>query len=407
MHAVVAGAGVSGIFSAAALAARGWRVTLLERLKGPDQGLSYAPGFLSFAGLQNPLLYPLFCRAGFESSLLGRLRSRPFFRHPASHSSRAERLRALRLADQLERWCALQRSMLAARFGLRCDTVPGLLELLDEPEAALLSELLPEAGLRDRDAVLMNEPSLSAELPFTKALLVPEAGAFNGVYLSRQLLARLQSGCSGRFSLRCGEALSGLRIENGRVQAVKTSSGAEIQCDAAVLACAGEAIRQLVKLGVQLPAAAFTGCTMTLESEDEGGLPERSLFIPSRHLAIVRMDQRLRITGKLFLGPRTEAEKRAEYNRIYDAALGALVNCRPRASSIRFWSATVEALPDGFPAAGLTKAAAGLAVSAAHGLHGLQTSLGAAAIIASALSEEDDPGAQDFAQACSPDRFSR
>lgn len=412
MHAVVAGAGVAGIFCAAALVAEGWEVTLLERAKGPNQGLSYAPGFLCFSGLQNPLLYRGPRHAGnpgegtgFEAALLARLRHRAFFAQTASRSDNAERARRLRLSERFGAWCSELLSENALKTGMKADAPLELIELLTGDEAKLLEGVLPGIPLIDQARTLCAEPSIADDLAFERAVVVPGAGAFNAVYLSRLLLSRLLAQGTSRFRTAYGEALAGIKTRDGALCAVTTSLGREIACDAAVLANGEEAASLLAELGLKLPCAPVTGFTLTLEAEDEESLPAHPLFIPSKSLSIVREGRRLRACGKFFLGTRTEAEKKAEYNRLYDAALQALVNFRPLAHSARFWSGRALLLPDGFPAAGPVRAVKGLAVSAAHGFHGLRSSAGAALIVACALSGRPGAVPRAFAQACSPERF--
>lgn len=413
MHAVVAGAGVAGIFCAAALAAQGWEVTLLERAKGPNQGLSYAPGFLCFSGLQNPRLYRGPRRAGtpgegagFEATLLARIRHRAFFAQTASRSDNAERARRLRLSERFGAWCSELLAASALETGMKTEELPELIELLTRDEAKLLEGVLPDITLMDKAQALCTEPAIADNLPFERAIAVPGAGAFNAVYLSRLLLAKLLAKGASHFRTAYGEALSGIKTKDGALCAVTTSLGREIACEAAVIANGEEAATLLAELSIKLPCAPVTGCTLTLEAEDEACLPAHPLFIPSKSLSIVREGRRLRACGKFFLGARTEAEKKAEYNRLYDAALQALVNFRPVAHSARFWSGQALILPDGFPAAGPVRAVKGLAVSAAHGFHGLRSSAGAASIVACALSGCSGAAApRAFAQACSPERF--
>lgn len=403
MHAVVAGAGISGIFCAAALVSRGWDVTLFERENGPCRGLSYAPGFLAWAGAEDARQFALPAPSPFpaESGFAGRLRHRDYFR-AAKTAFSAERKALL---SEFCAWCFELEREDAARLGLAGLEVPGFWELLSKEEAARAAELFPEARILSRSEALESEPSLSDAVPFEAALEVPSALSFNSLFLARRALKALEES-EGRFRARFGTALSGLEVRDGRVRAAKTADGETVPCDAAVLANGTEALPMLASLGLSLPAAPFTGCTFTAELENEETLPARSLFFPGQPLFLTRADRRIRAYGKFALGARTESEKRAEYNRLYDGTLSSLANVRLEASSVRFWSGTADALPDGFPAAG-TAAAEGLAVCAAHGARGLLFARGGAEIISACLSGTAGEIREDFVLACGPGRFAQ
>ena len=405
MHAAVVGAGISGIAASAVLVSKGWSVTLLEQEKGPNQRLSFAPGLLQ--GRAVALLRSLAPEPGvpFEASFSSRLQNRRFLKNLRSFANKANKNNSI-TESFFKFSCNILKSMLD-RFGVEDERIDGLWVLLGEAEERRLSEPPEGVDVLSRLEALEREPALSEEVPFSAALFMPDAGSSNGTFLSRQLLEQLLAAEGGRFSFRPGSRVAEILQKSGRVAGVRLEKGGELPCDALVLANARGAAELLKPLGLELPAAGLTGVTFTAEVQTAECLPASSIALPSSPFILCRTDFRIRACGRFFLGAQTEKEKKAECNRLYDSVLGSLLNIRLVPESIRFWSGEVDALPDGLPAAGTTRALEGLALSVAHAAGGLSSAWGAAAICGAALSggSAGSPAAEALQKACSPDRF--
>lgn len=405
MHAAVVGAGISGIAASAVLVSKGWSVTLLEQEKGPNQRLSFAPGLLQ--GRAVALLRSLGQTPGvpFEDTFSSRLQNRRFLKALKAVNNKAVENKKV-TEDFFKFSCSMHKSTLE-RFGIDDERIDGLWVLLGEREERKLSEPPEGVDVLSRLEALEREPALSEEAPFSAALFMPDAGSSNGTYLSRRLLEQLLTAEDGRFAFRPGSRVTEILQKGGRVAGVRLEKGGELPCDALVLANALGAAELLKPLGLELPAAGLTGVTFTAEVQNEECLPACSIAFPSSPFVLCRTDSRIRACGRFFLGTQTEKEKKAECNRLYDSVLGSLVNIRLVPESVRFWSAEADALPDGLPAAGTTRALEGLALSVAHADGGLSGAWGAAAICGAALSGDSggSPAAEALRKACSPDRF--
>lgn len=397
MHVLVVGAGIIGATTAFELRQRGFEVTVLDRRPGVAQEASYANAGVISVAYARPWAQPGMPRKVLAS--LWRRQSALIFRPTLDAAQwrwlarwlgecRLERFR--RNKQRMQRLAEYSRAVLhelRRRHAIDYEQRQGWLQLFRSAadiEAAKPSiELLAEAGmphrLLDAAACRALEPALIDATPLAGGLHLPEEETGNCAYFARRIKdLAAQAGVAFRFET----AVTGLRLEGGRVVAARTAIG-DVTADAVVLAAGADSARLLRGTGVKLPLYPVKGYSLTVPISRFEFAPMVSVMDEALKVAITRMGNRLRVAGTAEIGNRKLA--------LRDTALGTLLRVArdwfPGAAAYaqaRTWVGARPMLPDGPPVLGPT-AVANLFLNLGHGSTGWSMACGSARLVADLL----------------------
>ncbi len=394
MHVLVVGAGIIGVTTAFELRQRGVEVTVLDRRPGVAQEASYANAGVISVAYARPWAQPGMPRKVLAS--LWRRQSALIFRPTLDAAQwrwlarwlgecRLERFR--RNKQRMQRLAEYSRAVLhelRRRHAIDYEQRQGWLQLFRSAadiEATKPSiELLAEAGmphrLLDAAACRVLEPALIDATPLAGGLHLPEEETGNCAYFARRIKDfAAQAGVAFRFET----AVTGLRLEGGRVVAARTAIG-DVTADAVVLAAGADSARLLRGTGVKLPLYPVKGYSLTVPISRFEFAPMVSVMDEAFKVAITRMGNRLRVAGAAEIGNRKLA--------LRDTALGMLLRVArdwfPGAAAYaqaRTWVGARPMLPDGPPVLGPT-AVANLFLNLGHGSTGWSMACGSARLVA-------------------------
>ncbi len=412
-HVVVVGGGAVGLCVAGEAAARGFRVTVLDRAPADARdGCSYgnagmivpshivplaAPGVVSQAirWMADPAS-PLAVKPRLERDFLAW--SWRFVRSAtAEHVRRAAPLlRDLHLASRaLYERIAGDHDIGFAPRGLLmlCATREGLAAARHEAELA--RQLGVPAEEFDGAEVARYEPALAVRC----------AG---GVFYPRDawlapgaMMTGLRARATARgVTMRDGVDVQALRVEGGVIRAVHTSAG-DIDADHVVLAAGVWSDALARTAGVRLPLQAGKGYSVTCDPA-----PARlsvCAILSEARVAVTPMGSALRVGGTMELAG---LDPRIDPRRV-DAILRALPRYYPSLDPAAFariapWAGFRPCSPDGLPYIGRTRHATNLLIATGHAMMGISLAPVTGALIADLL--EDRQPALDLAL-LAPDRF--
>lgn len=404
MQIAVIGAGVVGVTTAHALARRGHRVTVVERLAAP--GLETSRGN---AGQRSyGYVYPWASPAMIKKALPWLVKSSgPLkMRLPPSAQTLRFLIATWRFANARGVFESNKRAMLRlGAYSRQCFQTleagaslsfdgdhAGLIDLASDESAAnalkvtmgLLSELgiesqwLSPAQLRDY------EPALSDDAPLVGALRMPNDGTGDCYLFTQSLATQCETlGVTFRYD---AEVVDVLR-DKGRVNALRLADGGELSADAFVL-CAGCQSRRLGEaLGIDLPIYPVKGYSLTAPLQDSECAP-RSTVIDDRYkVAMTRLGGRLRATGFVELADldrniplsRLDTIRRAVQSRFLGAADLDIAES---------WTGFRPMTPDGPPIIGQGKRD-NLYLNTGHGTFGWTLSAASAELIAQSVDGEE------------------
>ena len=383
---VVIGGGVVGLACAIELLADGHAVSVLEPgVPGGEQAASYGNGTLlnpssvipmSAPGLWKKLpgyltdpLGPLTIRLSYLPRMLPWLRR--FLAAGSTAAKVAATARALRplLADAP----ALHRR-LAEQAGVGELIGRGGVLFAFPDRAAFEAEALAWSVRRDngvkwleldQDELRQREPSLDRHYRF--GVLVEDNGQCRdpGAYVAA--LADHVTALGGRI---VRGAASGLRIEAGRLRAVRTGEG-EVACDQAVIAAGA----------FSKPLAAAAGDRVLLETErgyhavisDPGVAPRYPVMPSDGKMACVMTPGGLRLAGQVELaGLRAAPDwRRAEVLLAFARKVYPGLPADLPAERVKRWMGHRPSTPDGLPVLGRASGCADVVHAFGHGHVGL------------------------------------
>lgn len=321
MQIAVIGAGVVGVTTAYALARRGHRVTVVERLAAPGLATSR-----SNAGQRSyGYVYPWASPAMIKKALPWLIKSSgPLKMHlPPSAQTLRFLVDTWRFANAPGVFEANKRAMLRlGAYSRQCflaleESLPltfdgehdGLIDLASNTTAAdglkvtmgLLNELGIDSHWLSPEQLREYEPALSGDAPLVGALRMPSDGTGDCQQFTQSLAQQCEAlGVTFRYD---SEVVNVSR-EKGRVQALHLASdderrdaSEELSADAFVL-CAGCQSKGLGKaLDAELPIYPVKGYSLTAPLRDAAHAP-RSTVIDDRYkVAMTRLGNRLRATG--------------------------------------------------------------------------------------------------------------
>ena len=408
MHVLILGAGVVGLATAHALAAEGYRVTVMDAEAAPGRGASFANGGQLSYSYVAPFAGPGVVGKvpGWLLDPDGPLRFRP----QLDPHQWAWLLRfllacradvAARTTQRLLLLATLSRQLtreLVALPDMRFDFSPSGKLVLQPDEAAMdgarrqmavQAALGSEQRALSRDECLAVEPALRhVAHRIAGGILTESEEAGDARLFCEALAARLAAGNAGvAFQMRT-RARQLVRAE-GRIRAVVTDQGT-FEADAFVLAL-GTGARALVRpLGMELPIYPLKGYSLTLPITDEAAAPRLSVTDSAAKVVYARLGRRLRVAGMAdVVGYSTDIEEKRLTTLIRQARAAF-----PDATDWRElnpWAGLRPATPTGLPILGRAPGAANLWLNLGQGSLGFTLAMGSAAVLAALMAGRPPP----------------
>ncbi len=383
---VVIGAGIVGAMSAIHILHGGDRVTILEPEEpGGEQSASYGnSGWLSSHSVIPPSEPGLWRKVpGLLLDPLGPLAVRPAYlaqalpwllRYIASGATR-ERIEATAraLRTLLIDAPALHHDVAAEASCGHLIKTTGLLHVFPTRNAFVATSLgwdvRRDVGIAwqelSADELHAREPSLDRRYQF--GVLVEEAGHCQnpGAYVAA-LIAQAYS----RGAVKNVGRATGLRIESGRLRAVRTQAG-EIECDAAVIAAGARSKKLAASAGDHVSLETERGYHVMISRPE--GAPVTPMMASDCKLVATRMQDGLRVGGQVEIAAIDAAPnwKRADILRAHALSMFPELPRDLDASRIRYWMGRRPSTPDGLPCIGYASATRDVVYAFGHGHVGL------------------------------------
>jgi D-amino-acid dehydrogenase len=411
-HVVVIGGGVIGLSAAEACAARGDRVTLIERLPRRRTGCSFgnagmvvpshfvplaAPGMIAL-GLKwmwNPES-PFYVKPRINLDLI--LWGLNFMRSATKEhvAACAPLLRDLSFASRelyLERAKSEDFSLVTKGLLMLCKEAHTLDE--EAAMAARARDLGVPAEVLDAKATAAIDPAIS--MAVAGAVHYPKDCHLSPERYIELLEKRL---LDAGATLHWGTNINGWGRDGARIRSVKTDAG-EIEADEFVL-CGGIWSDEIVKpLGLRVPMQAGKGYSVTVNKPVE--LAELCSILTEARVAVTPMDGGMRFGGTMEISGNNDRVAQRRVNGIIRAATSYFPSFkREDFEGIEAWHGLRPCSPDGMPYLGRTAAAANLTVATGHAMMGLSLAPVTGEIVARLVAGE--PSGFDL-QLLSPDRF--
>jgi D-amino-acid dehydrogenase len=362
MHAIVVGAGLTGLQTAFALHEQGAEVTLVEALSAPCQGASYSCA--AMIGEREPEL-PAPASGGLArfrahtSSTEGLLYSSgEALRHPgfvnaltALREEKAHAERAALAAKVAEHSSAMLRAI-AERCGFELQESAGELTAVEKAEDGEKPVPL--------ETLLPIEPSLYAAQGYA-GFIVGRAATWSVSYYAKQLKEYL---LERGVTILCGRKATGLLLADGHATGV--AAGEPVRGDAVVVTAG---LRDLVPADAygSVPTAPVNRSLYNVELFASAHRVRHTLRDREGRTA-APLDAFLRLMGRWHLGDPDEETSEKEYKDLWNLGIRLF----PEAADWRggrYLTFSVLSSPDGMPIAGGTKIP-GLFLNAAGGMHG-------------------------------------
>jgi len=402
MHICVLGAGVIGVTSAWRLLEDGHQVTLVDALPEAGGGTSFGNGAqLSYsyvAPLADPAIWTHWAHYLFsaDSPLTLRPQADPAqWRWLLKFLAACTRERAQRTTLELLQLAFLSRDrlhrMLPAlpfEFAFRR---AGKLVMYDDPRAlqdarrqvAFQAEYGCQQQVLDAARCLEIEPALAAGNRrwaggvYTESEEVGDCAQF-----CRSLLELMRAHAQFRFA--ASSPIDAFDTAGGRLKSVR-AGGAELQADAFVLALGADSPAFAHQAGFTLPIYPLKGYSITVPLRDSTpqSAPRVSITDISRKIVYARLDDRLRVAGRLELvgrsaaiPPRAVAELVQGVRELFPAHADW-----PDTAALAPWAGFRPATPTGVPIIGASPLQ-NLYLNVGHGALGWTLACGSAELLA-------------------------
>lgn len=399
MKIALVGAGIAGVTTAYELARDGHSVTVFEQRSATAEEASFATGGLLAPGVLVPWSAPGASPSpsvfGNAATLrLGRSLSaadlswlRRWRRAARAYARSAVPQPPLLALERLARYSHQRLHALTSTLDLQFERSSGALLLLRTPgDAAALQpvvQALRDAGTAaheiDADTARTIEPGLSCDTPLAGALHMPDGEAGNCrqfALLMRQ--AAQQLGVQFEFSRtvqRLAQAFAGVQLQG---------EATPRPFDAVVL-CAGVAsARLLAPLGVRLPLVALHGCSISAPLREALHAPLSAVIDAHHQTSIVRLGQRVRVSGGAELGRSATEPHAATLRTLYQVLSDWFPGATHLSGNFQVWRGARPALPDGPPVVGAS-GVPGLWLNVGHGASGWALACGSARALADSL----------------------
>lgn len=400
MRVVVIGAGLQGVATAYALAARGCEVTVLEREPAVSQGTSYAN-----AGMLTPSMADPWNEPGIFGHLLGWLgrEDAPFLLRPRElphlvgwglafiRNARPARYRAsmaanLRLASYSLQALREWRAQLGLRFDERANGTIKVFRDRRAFDAALArNAILAELGLKvealDPAGVARVEPALAPlQERLVGGIYCPQDESGDARAFTEGLAARAE-GAGARFVF--GAGVGGFEHEGDRITAVVGSAGRHA-ADAFVLAAGSWSPRVAAALGLAIAVRPVKGYSITVEMGRWSPQPRMPVIDDALHAAATPLGGRLRVAGTAELTGYDLALTPSRVENLFNLLLGLFPAYAPhldRAQALP-WAGLRPVCADGVPLVGPTRRWPNLFLNTGHGHLGWTLACGSARLLA-------------------------
>ncbi|MBB3213715.1 D-amino-acid dehydrogenase [Herbaspirillum sp. Sphag1AN] len=413
MHLCVLGAGVIGVTSAYRLLQDGHQVTLIDAAPQAGHGTSFGNGAqLSYsyvAPLADPSIWshwahylfsadsPLTLRPQIESAQWRWLLS--FLGACNARQVKSTTIALLRLAfhsrDEMNR---LQKNS-NIEFSHR---VAGKLVLYSDAEglqsARRQVDFQAQFGCKqeviDLQRCLEIEPALAgAQRTWAGGVYTPSEAVGDCAQFCQGLVDTMQQNTAFRFL--SATTIQRPVMQQGRIQSVQTSAG-KIEADAFVLAIGSESVVFAQQAGVRLPLYPLKGYSITVPLDDtssQQAAPQVSITDLSRKIVYARLDNRLRVAGRVELVGRDRSiparaigELQEGVRTLFPGSLGNKNdhNGNDSASRLSPWTGFRPATPSGVPIVGASPID-NLYLNLGQGALGWTLACGSAAVLAAKI----------------------
>ena len=396
MKIAIVGAGVVGVTTAYELALDGHAVTVFEQRSATAEEASFATGGLLAPGVLDPWSAPgTACPPGVlgrhaalhlgRSISLAELSWLRRWRSAARASARSGApLPPLVALERLARYSRARLQHLVESLGLVFESSAGALLLLRTPQdaegLAPVLKVLRDTGTvvreLDADAARAIEPGLSPSLPLAGALHLPDGLAGNCrqfALLLRQ--AAQQRGAPFEFNAcvaRLSSAPAGVQLEG---------ESAPRSFDAVVLCAGAQSAALLQPLGQRLPLVALYGSSVSAPLREELHAPLAAVVDVQTRTTMVRLGQRVRVSGGAELGTSTAQAHPQTLGALYRVLGECFPGGLSHSSGLQVWRGARPMLPDGPPMVGQS-AVPGLWLNLGHGASGWALACGSARALA-------------------------
>lgn len=382
---VVIGAGVVGLACARALAARGHRVTVIDRNPERRDGCSFGNAGMIVPSHFVPLAAPGMVWLGLKWMFDP---ESPFWIRPRLDRDLFEwGWRFLRAANrrQVARAEPLLRDLnLASRgcYEQLADATTGIGDF-GLVKRGLLMLCRTEHGLEEeaRFAARANQLGVPAEVLDARGTAAADPGITMAVAGSvrfpldahlapERFLAALTAACHRLgVGFRWGTEVTRIRTAGRRIAAVE-SQGACDEADQVVLAGGAWSPTLVKSLGLRLPMQAGKGYSLTLEQPRQ--LPSLCSICTEARLAVTPMDGRLRIGGTMEIAGLDERVDPRRVRGIIRSALAYFPELQEKDfAGVEPWKGLRPCSPDGLPYLGRTARHDNLVIATGHAMMGL------------------------------------
>lgn len=382
---VVIGAGVIGLASAHALAARGCRVTVIDRSPERRDGCSFGNAGMIVPSHFVPLAAPGMVWLGVKWMFDP---ESPFWIRPRLDRDLAEwGWRFWRAANrrQVARAEPLLRDLnLGSRrhYEELADATSGIGDF-GLVKQGLLMLCRSEQGLEEeaRFAARANELGVPAEVLDARETGAADPGITMAVAGSvrfpldahlapERFLAALTAACR-RLGVvfRWKTEVTRICVSGRRIAAVESAEASD-EADEVVLAGGAWSPRLVKSLGLRLPMQAGKGYSLTLERPPQ--LPTMCSICTEARLAVTPMDGRLRIGGTMEIAGLDERVDPRRVRGIIRSALAYFPQLREAEfAGVEPWKGLRPCSPDGLPYLGRTARYDNLVIATGHAMMGL------------------------------------
>lgn len=199
----------------------------------------------------------------------------------------------------------------------------------------------------------------------------------------QQLLRQLRD--NPAFHLHTGQQVSGIRLERGKVRAVKLGS-TELEVDHLVVAAGIGSVALLRPLGLKLPIYPLKGYSLTLPLTDQTAVPETNVTDYDNKVVYARLGERLRVAAMVDIGGWDASPDAGRIAALRSLAQASFPGAGDYAAATT-WAGMRPATPEGTPLLGAS-GIDNLWLNVGHGSLGYTLACGSAEVLARLVSQE-------------------
>lgn len=393
----IVGGGLSGVSTAYFLARAGYQVSVLERHANVAEEATFGnSGLLAPCAVQ-PLVLPGIFKTALSNlfqyapPVLVKSNFNPRRLSWVSKSRRAVDGDFATNKQHLTRLSAYGQMLthhLQEHYALEQENSVGLLHLFRQQDdaarcASIQEELqqfeLPRKKLNPKEIVRI-EPAFQSHTPLVDAMYYPRDSAGNCVLFVKQLRAIAQSiGVQFLFS----QTVTEIRPQLGGRVAIGLDKQS-LTFDGVVLTAGMQNQTLLKPLGMRLPLYAVQSYNAMAPIKNLDQAPNTILYDETYKVAIVRVGNRIRVSGLLGFAPATEQPHPKAISSLLKVANDFYPNAA-NFNTANFWASTVALQPNGMPLIGATTQG-NIFINTGHGAHGWAAAVGSAKLLADSIS---------------------